>query len=56
MEKSYHHGNLKEELIKKGIELINEVGEDKLSLRKLAIICGVSVLTPKSWTNFNLTY
>ena len=32
MEKSYHHGNLKEELIKKGIELINEVGEEKLSL------------------------
>ena len=50
MEKSYHHGNLKEELIKKGIELINEVGEDKLSLRKLAIICGVSNSAP--YTHF----
>ena len=50
MEKSYHHGNLKEELIKKGIELINEVGEEKLSLRKLAIICGVSNSAP--YTHF----
>ena len=30
--KSYHHGNLREELIEKGIEMINEVGEQKLSL------------------------
>ena len=29
--KSYHHGNLREELIEKGIELINEAGEEKLS-------------------------
>ena len=50
MEKSYHHGNLKEELIKKGIELINEVGEEKLSLRKLAIICNVSNSAP--YTHF----
>ena len=50
MEKSYHHGNLKEELIKKGIEFINEVGEEKLSLRKLAIICGVSNSAP--YTHF----
>ena len=50
MEKSYHHGNLKEKLIKKGIELINEVGEEKLSLRKLAIICGVSNSAP--YTHF----
>lgn len=50
MEKSYHHGNLKEELIKKGVELINEVGENKLSLRKLAIICGVSNSAP--YTHF----
>ena len=50
MEKSYHHGNLKEELIKKGIELINEVGKEKLSLRKLAIICGVSNSAP--YTHF----
>lgn len=50
MERSYHHGNLKEELIKKGIELINEVGEENLSLRKLAVICGVSNAAP--YTHF----
>ena len=50
MERSYHHGNLKEELIKKGIELISEVGEENLSLRKLAIICGVSNAAP--YTHF----
>ena len=50
MEKSYHHGNLKEELIKKGIELINEVGKQNLSLRKLAVICGVSNAAP--YTHF----
>ena len=38
------------ELIKKGIELINEVGKEKLSLRKLAIICGVSNSAP--YTHF----
>ena len=37
-------------MIKKGIELINEVGEEKLSLRKLAIICGVSNSAP--YTHF----
>ncbi|QQB73172.1 TetR/AcrR family transcriptional regulator [Fusobacterium canifelinum] len=50
MERNYHHGNLKEELIKKGIELISEVGEENLSLRKLAIICGVSNAAP--YTHF----
>ena len=43
--KSYHHGNLREELIEKGIELINEAGEEKLSLRKVAKMCGVSPTT-----------
>lgn len=50
MERNYHHGNLKEELIKKGIELISEVGEENLSLRKLSIICGVSNAAP--YTHF----
>lgn len=50
MEKNYHHGNLKEELIKKGIEFINEVGEENISLRKLATICGVSNSAP--YTHF----
>ena len=50
MERSYHHGNLKEELVKKGIELISEIGEENLSLRKLAVICGVSNAAP--YTHF----
>ena len=42
LKKSYHHGNLKEDLIEKGIEIINEMGEEKLSLRYVAKMCGVS--------------
>ena len=47
--KSYHHGNLREELIEKGIELINEEGEEKLSLRKVAKMCGVSNAAPYTY-------
>ena len=47
--KSYHHGNLREELIEKGIEMINEVGEQKLSLRKVAKMCGVSNAAPYTY-------
>ena len=47
--KSYHHGNLREELIEKGIELINEVGEEKLSLRRIAKMCGVSNAAPYTY-------
>ncbi|MGE5380626.1 MAG: TetR/AcrR family transcriptional regulator [Methylocystaceae bacterium] len=46
--KPYHHGNLKEALIEAGIELINQEGLDKLSLRKVASICGVSQAAPYS--------
>ena len=42
MQKSYHHGNLKNELIENGIEIISKFGTDKLSLRALAKSCGVS--------------
>ena len=49
IKKSYHHGNLREELIEKGIELINEVGEEKLSLRKVAKMCGVSNAAPYTY-------
>ena len=49
LKKNYHHGNLREELIEKGIEMINEVGEEKLSLRKLAKICGVSNAAPYTY-------
>ena len=49
IKKSYHHGNLREELIEKGIELINEEGEEKLSLRKVAKMCGVSNAAPYTY-------
>jgi len=39
---SYHHGNLREALIKAGIEHICEKGSDSLSLRKISQNCGVS--------------
>ena len=44
--KSYHHGDLRNALIETGIELINEYGEEKLSLRKVATKCGVSNAAP----------
>ena len=49
IKKSYHHGNLREELIEKGIEMINEAGEEKLSLRKVAKMCGVSNAAPYTY-------
>jgi AcrR family transcriptional regulator len=39
---SYHHGNLREALIKAGIEHIGEKGSDSLSLRMISQSCGVS--------------
>lgn len=42
----YHHGNLRQALIEAGIELMNEVGEDGVSLRKVATRCGVSQAAP----------
>ncbi len=44
--KSYHHGNLRHALIETGIELISQDGEEKLSLRKVAMKCGVSNAAP----------
>ncbi len=45
-EKTYHHENLKKELIEAGIEMMNEEGEDALSLRKIAARCNVSNAAP----------
>lgn len=45
-EKSYHHENLREKLIEAGISLINEQGDEQLSLRKIAAACGVSHAAP----------
>lgn len=48
MEKKYHHGDLKCELIHVGIQMVQEHGIEKLSLRKLAARCGVSEAAPYS--------
>lgn len=45
---SYHHGNLRDALIEAGIALINELGYEQLSLRKVAARCGVSQAAPYS--------
>lgn len=44
--KSYHHGNLRNSLIEAGIELINQEGINQLSLRKVASLCNVSQAAP----------
>lgn len=48
MEKShsYHHGNLRNELIEKAIIIVNEEGEQGLSIRKVAGACGVTYAAP----------
>ena len=46
IKQNYHHGNLKETMIDKGLELLNKVGYDAFSMRKLANICGVSHSAP----------
>ena len=45
---AYHHKNLKNEMIEKGIELVNKYGAQQLSLRKIAQECGVSHAAPYS--------
>lgn len=44
----YHHGDLRNSLIEAGIKLINNEGEEKFSLRKVASLCGVSHAAPYS--------
>lgn len=46
MSDNYHHGNLRQALIDAGIKIINESGEDSLSLRKTAALCNVSHAAP----------
>lgn len=48
MEKKYHHGDLKTELIRAGLQMIQESGMEKVSLRKLAARCSVSEAAPYS--------
>lgn len=45
-EKQYHHGDLRRALIETGIDFIKQEGEDALSLRKIAEMCGVSNAAP----------
>lgn len=45
---SYHHGDLKKDLIDAGIKMLQQAGFEKLSLRKLAAVCGVSPAAPYS--------
>jgi len=48
MKDSYHHENLKQELIDTGIRIFNAEGEKGLSLRKVAAACNVSHAAPYS--------
>lgn len=48
MKDGYHHGNLKEQLILAGIDMINRDGIEGLSLRRAADKCGVSHGAPYS--------
>lgn len=43
---SYHHGDLKTELIEKGLKILDEEGYDSFSMRKVAKACGVSQTAP----------
>ncbi len=43
---TYHHGDLRNDLIKAGLTLLNEEGYEKFSLRKVAKLCNVSHTAP----------
>ncbi len=43
---TYHHGDLKEDLIKMGLKLFNEYGAENFSIRKVAALCNVSHAAP----------
>ena len=45
-EKSYHHGDLKSELIREGLRILDVEGYDGLTLRKVAKACQVSQTAP----------
>lgn len=46
MEHNYHHEDLKNELIQKGLRILNKEGYEGFSLRKAAKECGVSQTAP----------
>ncbi len=43
---SYHHGDLKTELIRKGLKILDEDGYEGFSMRKVAKACNVSQTAP----------
>jgi AcrR family transcriptional regulator len=43
---AYHHGDLKTELIRKGLSILNKEGVDAFSMRKVAKACNVSQTAP----------
>ena len=43
---TYHHGDLRESLIKMGLKLFNEGGEENFTIRKVALLCNVSHTAP----------
>ncbi|OZG70782.1 TetR family transcriptional regulator [Hahella sp. CCB-MM4] len=45
-QQSYHHGNLRQELVEKALDQLKQVGPDKVSLRALAREIGVSQTAP----------
>ncbi len=53
----YHHGDLRAEMIKKGIQLLNKEGYEGFSLRKIASMCNVSHTAPyRHFKNKNELY
>ncbi len=42
VKEKYHHGDLKKELLKKGLQHLNKEGYDGFSIRKVAALCNVS--------------
>jgi AcrR family transcriptional regulator len=46
LERNYHHEDLKNELIQKGLKILNREGYEGFSLRKAARACGVSQTAP----------
>lgn len=46
MKKSYHHGDLKSQLMRQGLLILNNEGYEALTMRKVAHACGVSQTAP----------
>ncbi|MGB4610369.1 MAG: TetR/AcrR family transcriptional regulator [Saccharofermentanales bacterium] len=46
IKENYHHGNLAQALLRQGLLMLAEYGEEKLSLREVAKLCGVSSAAP----------